>query len=109
MRGMVKTFEDYGRELGAQEPLRGNLLRHTPAGMEPAACDLLSLRIELERACARRLPSLAADIRSTLKDKTPTFYRSLAEKLAATRDIRTIPRATLHENVLHHYSRYAQP
>ena len=109
MRSMVRTFEDYGRELGAEEPLRGNLLRHTPAGMESAEWDLLSLRIELERACARRLPSLAADIRSTLKDKTPAFYRSLAEKLAATKDIRTIPRATLHEHVLHHYSRYAQP
>jgi radical SAM superfamily enzyme YgiQ (UPF0313 family) len=95
----LRSFEDYLEELSKEERLRGNLMRHFPAGRERHDWDLLSLRIELERACVRRLPALAGSIRAEMKARTGKFYADIARRLAEKHEISTIDRNLLHEYV----------
>jgi radical SAM superfamily enzyme YgiQ (UPF0313 family) len=106
MNVQVRTFEEYAVELSREENLRGNLLRHYPSAMDRETWDRLSLRIELERACVRRNGPLAGEIRDSLNDGLPEFYRSLARRLSVDRDIAAIPRHLLHEYVQEYYLRY---
>lgn len=105
MSGMVSTFENYRSELSKEENLRGNLLRHFPVTKEKSQWDMLSLRIELERAAGRRIPLIADEIRSKLKTKTGEFYKDLARKLAEEEEIGSIQRNALHDYVMSYYTR----
>ncbi len=95
----LRSFDDYRVELSKEDKLRGNLMRHFPAGGERRGWDLLSLRIELERACSRRLPGLAESIRTEMKGEPGKFYMGIARRLAEKNEISMIDRNLLHDYV----------
>lgn len=94
-RCSLATAADYERELPRQEPWLGNLLRHSPAELEPTDWRAVSLALELESICRREIPDTVTALDDRTRGRTGEYLVELSRRLLGTLPERALTRDRL--------------